>query len=458
LVALGHGGNHDCQYIDNASGAAEYVACYNSKQDEPDLKLIDNLYASKIAKLRLRKDTIEYQDHLRVITNAVYAAQQIGTVQACYTLLQLPFVQSSRTVMAINCLRRTEMPKSIIYKKGELDQLDPQMTAELKGPNSSIGRREAYQCFVKQQHQLARGDGPRRCFVSLFSLYSSYSVKMKGENDKSRIRPPPLLEIDDRGFIINPVRFLVGSYIFAVRRQKAIVNMSPFVPIDLGNERSCYTILLMHVPWPEGGEDFIVPADSTAVQMLIDIRKNGLAPKYLNDLLARQILSQAHIGDYATEYQNQQSLSDLNDMDDNIRRANESEEDDDDVVCDASKNDSDIDSDSDSDSKESLQHEEKTSPHPSHFRTISGEEYEHMGGFIDKMREKFNIEYSAGNQISITDKVEVPVLGSDGIARYQVEDHNNRVQKLAEDVAKLERRQRAAYDMARDRICGVVNA
>ncbi len=109
LVALGHGGNHDCQRIANLTGAAEYIASYNSKQDDPDFRAVDNLYANKIANLRLWKATIEERDHLRAAATAVCSSQHISTVQAVYTLLNLPFVQSSRKVSNIKCLRRQEM-------------------------------------------------------------------------------------------------------------------------------------------------------------------------------------------------------------------------------------------------------------------------------------------------------------------------------------------------------------
>ena len=38
LLSIAHGGNHDVQYIGNTVGAAEYVASYASKAEEPDKK------------------------------------------------------------------------------------------------------------------------------------------------------------------------------------------------------------------------------------------------------------------------------------------------------------------------------------------------------------------------------------------------------------------------------------
>ena len=44
LLMIAHGGNHDIQYIENSVGAAEYVASYAAKSEEPDYNIMKNLY------------------------------------------------------------------------------------------------------------------------------------------------------------------------------------------------------------------------------------------------------------------------------------------------------------------------------------------------------------------------------------------------------------------------------
>lgn len=45
LLTIAHSGYHNIQYIGNTVGAAEYVA----KAEEPDKKLLTNIYAQKIS-------------------------------------------------------------------------------------------------------------------------------------------------------------------------------------------------------------------------------------------------------------------------------------------------------------------------------------------------------------------------------------------------------------------------
>ena len=47
LKTIAHGGNHDLQYIGNTVGTAEYVASYASKFEEPDKKVLTNIFNRK---------------------------------------------------------------------------------------------------------------------------------------------------------------------------------------------------------------------------------------------------------------------------------------------------------------------------------------------------------------------------------------------------------------------------
>jgi len=314
LVALGHGGNHDCQRIANLTGAAEYIATYNSKQEEPDFRLIENLYASKIASLSKWKEELGLQHHLRAAANAIYSAQHIGTVQAAYTLLKLPFVQSSRRVITINCERRSNMTKSIIFKKSELDSLDSETSAELKGLQSSLGRRHAYFTLVHQQRNLP-GNDDRTCHVSLFALFTSYSLRERKRSEK--IPEPKLLLLDDNGFIKDAKRFSILETVFTVNRKKLIVNMSPFVPVNLDDERFCWAMLLLHVPWPEEGESGIIKTGNTAVQTLAThLESENSCPILLKNLIGKQERSQAFLGGIDRDDEDKSSDDDVDTHDD----------------------------------------------------------------------------------------------------------------------------------------------
>ena len=107
LLTIAHGGNHDLQYIGNTVGAAEYVASYASKFEEPDKKVMTNIFNKKIAYLSNNASNITDRDRLYSVGCALLGSSPIGSVQACYSLLGLNFVNSSRRVLNVNSLHRT---------------------------------------------------------------------------------------------------------------------------------------------------------------------------------------------------------------------------------------------------------------------------------------------------------------------------------------------------------------
>ena len=98
LLALAHGGNLDVQYIHSPYGAAEYCSSYCSKAEAPDLQTLQNMFVKKLSNILLRRDDLTFADQLRSILSAIYCCTKISTVHACFTLLQLKFVESSRNV------------------------------------------------------------------------------------------------------------------------------------------------------------------------------------------------------------------------------------------------------------------------------------------------------------------------------------------------------------------------
>jgi hypothetical protein len=106
LLTIAHGGNHDVQYIGNSVGAAEYVASYASKAEEPDKKLMAKIYAKKIAFIVDSGSLVSDRQRLYSVGNAILSSSPVGSVQACFTLLGLKVVKSSRNVINLNPLHR----------------------------------------------------------------------------------------------------------------------------------------------------------------------------------------------------------------------------------------------------------------------------------------------------------------------------------------------------------------
>lgn len=87
-------------------------------------------------------------------------------------------------------------------------------------------------------------------------------------------------------------KFQIGEIVYTLYKRPIVVNMCPFVPIDDIDERSCYSILLMHTPWPEGGEHQLIPEDHTAVSQLRRITIHKMLPEYVQPMLRKIQTSQ----------------------------------------------------------------------------------------------------------------------------------------------------------------------
>jgi hypothetical protein len=109
LITIAHGGNHDIQYISNSVGAAEYVASYASKAEEPDKRQMANIYAKKISYIEGLGTHVTDRQRLYAVGSAILGSSPVGAVQACYALLGLKFVKSSRQVVNVNPLNRKSM-------------------------------------------------------------------------------------------------------------------------------------------------------------------------------------------------------------------------------------------------------------------------------------------------------------------------------------------------------------
>jgi hypothetical protein len=178
LLALAHGGNIDVQYIHSPYGAAEYCSSYCSKAEAPDLQTLQNMFVKKLSNILLRRDDLSFADQLRSILNAIYCCTKISTVHACYTLLKLKFVESSRNVEAMNPLRRSQMTRQLLFNMNDLAHMDPLASAEKQsGPASTFGKRDAYAAFVKQQIGLGGCNVTMCHYLHRFALEGKMSMQ-----------------------------------------------------------------------------------------------------------------------------------------------------------------------------------------------------------------------------------------------------------------------------------------
>ena len=183
------------------------------------------------------------------------------------------------------------MNKNLISRQDLLHTLDSQALAVESGPNSALGRRRAYENLVIQQRQTNDGI----CNITLFNLLTSYNIRSALLKDKGILKQPSLITINDKG-IVNTTKeiqkFIVGDNVYTKLRKDAVVNLCPYIPLDPNDERSCYSIILMHTVWPIEGERNLLSKSLSATERLAEMKICKLIPAYVIGTLARYHVSQ----------------------------------------------------------------------------------------------------------------------------------------------------------------------
>ena len=153
LVVVASSGNSDGQYVMNDFGAVEYVGKYASKAEDADSKVMVNLFTKYLARAELLAEGPTDREQLKAAAQAMVTAFKIGTVQACYFLLNQSFVLSSRDVISINPLPKAFVNLLLINNRSKLNGMDNSESAVEVGPNTQLGRRNVYHEFVKKQYK-----------------------------------------------------------------------------------------------------------------------------------------------------------------------------------------------------------------------------------------------------------------------------------------------------------------
>jgi hypothetical protein len=279
LLTLCIGGNHDLQYISNITGAAEYVASYTTKHDLPDFKLISNFLYKRLQK------AFTDQKRLQAVATSVLDSTTVGAMEAMYLLLDLDLVEKTREVDNINPLHRNQLSKNVEIDTIKLQNMDGEDKPYKAGLKSHSGKRQAYELLMKQQ----RTDWGN-CHITFYALLANFTMAEFNSNTKtqSKLSLPPLLHIDEWGKIANTDidSFRIENIVFKKRKKNAVLNPCPYIPIDKLSDVSCYATLLLHVPWPPGGEADIAKSMSP-VNRLKEAENNKELASYAEPLLKR---------------------------------------------------------------------------------------------------------------------------------------------------------------------------
>jgi len=174
-------------------GAAEYSASYISKQDEADVKQLRNLVIRKFSQLLLTGRN-DLRSRTKAVAAAVLASYKVGSVQACYKLLGLKHVISSRNVLPIRSVKRAEMAVGINMQcvpgvDGVWRGTDKEANVLHLGVGTHLGKRDAYAKLVAQQ-KILQPDRPVE--ITLHSLITAFDMKpdTKDNRGKTAIAEP----------------------------------------------------------------------------------------------------------------------------------------------------------------------------------------------------------------------------------------------------------------------------
>lgn len=91
------------------------------------------------------------------------------------------------------------MNTKVVIDEDELNKLSDGAIAVDTSPTSALGKRNAYSDLVKQQ----RNDYQGECFVTLYSLLTSYSIGKCSNDLTQSISVPPLLVVDKHGTYVQ---------------------------------------------------------------------------------------------------------------------------------------------------------------------------------------------------------------------------------------------------------------
>jgi hypothetical protein len=73
--------------------------------------------------------------------------------------------------------------------------------------------------------------------------------------------------------------------------------MSPHIPLNEDDERSCYANLLLHIPWPPEGEQGILGKYESAIAKFKSLVQCDNVPPYLKHIIQRIAASEAFMAD-----------------------------------------------------------------------------------------------------------------------------------------------------------------
>jgi hypothetical protein len=134
--------------------------------------------------------------------------------------------------------------------------MDDEDSALSNSIHSQLGQRDAFSKLIKQQYNTFSS-----CNIAYFIMLTYYSLSIYRHTAKKLLLPPPLLKLHTTGRILDaPTKFRIDGIVYTLKKRPVVINLSPHIPYDPINEKSCFSLLLMH--YPLNGESAIVVSES----------------------------------------------------------------------------------------------------------------------------------------------------------------------------------------------------
>jgi hypothetical protein len=464
LYHIAQSSNYDWQYMSESRGAAEYIASYVLKQEQPDSKIMQ-MIIQRMLRSKNENENLPptLKDYLRYVGDAIISSTRVGTAQACWFLLGLDYVKSSRKFVTVNTLPRGGLFQSVITDRKVLSEL-PGEASIVKQPSatSQLGLRMTYDIFCKQQHN-NRKKQTKFSDISFYAFLSNIAVTIVSKVSSKRREKAlqgskiPVFRLDKLSVRINRDKlskdlidgsngFIIENFYYKLHEvhKEPVVVYSPHFSIDLDDERCCKSIMLMHLPWSISGEDGLLKqaGDKVYTSAVEAIKNKNIIkkfPKYFQPHIDQQKLSDSYFDEFNVP-------NDYNNDDDIIVETSDGEED----LDDFSNNYVDIGE------VESVDREEEynelsdeiesdidvlTNIIPSiEFKTVSI-----LHDFVKTKLSQYNNDLQKRNEITSTDPSSL-VSNSEVRSITKYDDHDNMVTQVNKQYLEFGDDQKYAFD------------
>jgi len=233
-------------------------------------------------------------------------------------------------------------------------------------------------------------------------------------------------------------KFRVQQIVFTLMAKESVVMLSPYIPINSNDERSCYCTLLLHVPWPSYSNeenDRLFPEDKTAVSHLASLVSQKTLPPFVEKIMERIQRSETILQNIGTPQEGPDTSNS------NIGYNDEHEENIYDDVEEDDEQENVIPSTSD---------EATISVNPVYFSedgqimtNITAESHQYFKNFIRASLDNCMQQIGQSNQIALTSELSAHTRGH----KVNVHNYIERYARLHSDISTLKTAQRQAYDI-----------